>query len=209
MGSRLRSRDTMPPHLYSNEAEAVLLRALVHEFRHALDHDHDRAHALGRRPSPTYTRALVSALERALDLERTLELRRLFASARELAPASCVSLRQQPLQADRELAGPSYKDTLYTLLCDLWRYVIQSSKSPQTKRVYLRVLRFIAPITRLPPELLQQIFFIIIDDATQTSLSLMAVCRDWYDMVTSIWVSLILGVTTSREAVTNKLERNP
>ena len=199
----------MPPHLYSNQAEAVLLRALVHEFRHALEHDHERAHALGRRSSPTYTRALVRALERALDLERTLELRRLFASARELAPASNVSVRQRPPQTDRELAGTSYKDLLYTLLCDLRQYVMPSSKSPQTKHVYLRVLRFIAPITRLPPELLQQIFFIIIDDVTQTSLSLMAVCRDWHDMVTSIWVSLILGATTSREAVTNKLERNP
>lgn len=200
----------MPPHFYSNEAEAVLLRALAHEFRRALEHDHERAHALGHRPSPTHTRALVSALERARDLERTLELRRLFASARELAPASGLSLQPQLPQVDRELAGPSYKGTLYTLLCDLWRYVIQSSKSPQTKRVYLRVLNFVAPITRLPPELLQQIFLIIIiDEASKTSLSLMGVCRDWYDMVTSIWVSLILGATTSKEAVTNKLERNP
>jgi len=200
---------TNPPPLYLNEDEAVLLRAIVHEFRHALKQDDERAHALGRRPSPTHTRALVSALERARDLERTIELRRLFACARELAPASGLNLRQRPLQVDKELAGPSYKDTLYTLLCDLWRHVIHSTKSLQTQSVYLRVLHFIAPITRLPPELLQQIFLVIIDGGNQTSLSLMTVCRGWYDIATSIWTSLILGATTSRDAVTNKLERNP
>lgn len=201
---------TKPPPLYLNEAEPVLPRALVHEFRHALERDHERARVLGRLPSPTHTRALISALERALDLKRTLELRRVFACARELAPASSLNLRQrQPLQVDKELAGPVYKDTLYILLCDLWRHVIHSSKSPQTERVYLRGLHFIAPITRLPPELLQQIFLVIIDDPNQTSLSLMAVCRDWYNVVTSIWVSLILEATTSRDAVANKLERNP
>jgi hypothetical protein len=198
---------TMPVPLYLSEAEPVLLRALVHEFRHALKRVHERAHALGRPPSRTHTRALVNALERARDLERTLELRRMLALARELVPAS--GLRQRPLQVDKELAGPSYKDTLYSLLCDLWRYVIQSSKSPQTARVYVRVLHFIAPITRLPPELLQQIFLVIIDEATQPSLFLMAACRHWYNIVTSIRASLILGTTTSRDAVTKKLERNP
>ena len=195
---------TLPPLLYSIDAEAVLLRAFVHEFRHALEREDERAHALGRPHSPAHTRALVSALERSRELERTLELRRMFACVRELAPLSGLNLWRRPI-----LAGPGYKDTLYPLLCDLWRHVVQTSKSPQSQPGYLRALQCIAPITRLPPELLQQIFLVIIDEATQSSLLLMAVCRDWYIVVSSIWASLTLGNSADRDAVRKKLERNP
>ena len=74
---------------------------------------------------------------------------------------------------------------------------------------YLQVLFFITPITRLPTELLQRVFLIIIDEATETQWSIMGVCKRWYKAVTGIWASLNLGTTTASDAVTKKLERNP
>jgi hypothetical protein len=67
----------------------------------------------------------------------------------------------------------------------------------------------IAPITRLPPELLHQILLIVIDDASHSPLLLMRVSKLWYTIVTGIWAPLKLGTTTPRNAITRKLERNP
>jgi hypothetical protein len=69
-------------------------------------------------------------------------------------------------------------------------------------------IQIITPITRLPTELLQQIFLIIIDEASGPPLVLMHVCKHWHTIVTSIWASLELGTTTPKDAVTKKLERN-
>jgi hypothetical protein len=74
---------------------------------------------------------------------------------------------------------------------------------------YWWLIQIITPITRLPPELLHQIFLIIIDEASGPPLVLMRVCKHWYTIITSIWASLKLGITTPKHAVTNKLERNP
>ena len=60
----------------------------------------------------------------------------------------------------------------------------------------------------LPPELLQQIFLIIIDNDNDSPLVLMRVCKYWYDIVTGIWASLKLGTTTPKDAVIAKLERD-
>jgi len=70
------------------------------------------------------------------------------------------------------------------------------------------LIQIIVPITRLPPELLQQIFLIIIDETSDPPLALMQVCRFWYTIVTGIWASLKLGTRTPKQAVTSKLERN-
>jgi hypothetical protein len=60
------------------------------------------------------------------------------------------------------------------------------------------------PSTRVAP-----INFIpIIDDASNSPLVLMLVCKHWYTTVTGIWASLKLGTRTPRDAVTRKLERN-
>jgi hypothetical protein len=73
---------------------------------------------------------------------------------------------------------------------------------------YWWLIQIIAPIRRLPRELLQHIFLIIIDEASGPPLVLTRVCRYWYTTVTSIWASLNLGITTPKDAVTKKLERN-
>ena len=83
---------------------------------------------------------------------------------------------------------------------DLWHH------SPEAREDYWCIIDFIAPITRLPFELLRQIFLIIIDGAS--GLPLLLVCKQWNAVVTSIWASLNLGTGTPIEAVTRKLERN-
>ena len=66
---------------------------------------------------------------------------------------------------------------------------------------------FIAPITRLPFELLREIFRIIIDKASGPPSALMLVCERWHAIVTSMWAPLNLGTTTPIDAVKRTLER--
>ncbi len=70
------------------------------------------------------------------------------------------------------------------------------------------LIQIIAPITRLPQELLHQILLILIDNANHSPLVLTRVSKLWYTTVAGIWASLKLGTTTPRDAVTRKLERN-
>jgi hypothetical protein len=73
---------------------------------------------------------------------------------------------------------------------------------------YWWLIQIITPITRLPPELLQQILLIVIDNANESPLVLMRVCKYWYKIVAGIWASLKLGTRTPKDVVTRKLERN-
>ena len=73
---------------------------------------------------------------------------------------------------------------------------------------YWCITQFITPITRLPIELLHQIFLAIIEETSGPPLALMLVCKQWHAIVTSIWSSLNLGTTTPIHAVARKLERN-
>jgi hypothetical protein len=52
------------------------------------------------------------------------------------------------------------------------------------------LIQIITPITRLPPELLQQILLLVIDDVGGSPLELMRVCKLWYSVVSGIWASL-------------------
>ena len=69
---------------------------------------------------------------------------------------------------------------------------------------YSCIIQFIAPITRLPIELLRQIFLAIIEETSGSPLPLvlMLVCKQWHAIVTSIWASLNLGTTTPAYTVT-------
>ena len=73
---------------------------------------------------------------------------------------------------------------------------------------YWCIIKFVTPITRLPFELLHQIFLAIIEETSGPPLALMLVCKQWHDIVTSIWSSLNLGTTTPMDAVTRRLERS-
>jgi len=76
------------------------------------------------------------------------------------------------------------------------------------RQEYWWLIQIIAPITRLPPELLQQILLIIIDEASDSPFVLMLVCKYWYTTVTGIWASLNLSTRTPEDAVTSQLDRN-
>ena len=78
--------------------------------------------------------------------------------------------------------------------------------SGETGDEYSCLIHFIAPITRLPFELLRQIFLIIIDGAS--GLPLLFVCTQWNAVVTSIWAPLYLQTITPLDVVTRKLERS-
>jgi len=107
------------------------------------------------------------------------------------------------------LADSTLKDIIYSIEPDhriwfahcLWR-------SSHTLQEYWWFIQIIVPITRLPPELLQQIFLIIIDETSDPPFALMRVCKNWYTIITGIWASLELGTRTPEHAVTSKLERN-
>ena len=73
---------------------------------------------------------------------------------------------------------------------------------------YWCIIQFITPITHLPIELLHQIFLAIIEETSGPPLALMLVCKQWHDIVVTIWSSLSLGTTTPIDAVARKLERN-
>ena len=91
----------------------------------------------------------------------------------------------------------------YGVAKDLWQC------SPEKIDEYSCLTHLIAPIIRLPIELLHQIFLIIIDDITSGSpLALMLVCKQWHIIVTSIWASLNLGTTTPIDAVKSTLKRS-
>ena len=73
---------------------------------------------------------------------------------------------------------------------------------------YWWFIQIIAPITRLPQELLHQILLILIDNASHSPLALMRVSKLWYTTISGIWASLKLGTRTPRDAVARKLKRN-
>ena len=81
-------------------------------------------------------------------------------------------------------------------------------RSLDRKDEYSSIIHFIAPITRLPLELLQQIFLIIIDEGSGSPLGLILVCKHWRAIVTRMWASLNLGTRTPIDTVTSKLERS-
>jgi len=115
----------------------------------------------------------------------------------------------EPITYGGVLADPELKDTIYSIIPNhrhmLARYLWRDS---HTRQEYWWLIQIIAPINRLPPELLQQILLIIIDETTDPPLALMLVCKYWNTTLTSIWASLTLGAGTPKYAVTRKLQRN-
>ena len=69
---------------------------------------------------------------------------------------------------------------------------------------YSCITQFITPITRLPIELLHQIFLAIIEETNDPPLALMLVCKQWHSIVISMWSSLNLGKRTPIDVVTNQ-----
>jgi len=122
----------------------------------------------------------------------------------EVRKSTCLVTYSEVL-ADSKLKEIIYSidpDNRRRLAHDLW----SSSHTLQEDWWFIQI---IVPITRLPPELLQQIFLILINEPSHSPLELMPVCKNWYTTVTGIWASLNLGTGTPKQAVISKLNRNP
>ena len=76
--------------------------------------------------------------------------------------------------------------TYYGVTRNLWHH------SREARDEYSCIIEFIAPITRLSVELLQQIFLIIIDETNGPPSVLILVCKYWLATVTSIWAALTI-----------------
>jgi len=110
-----------------------------------------------------------------------------------------ITQEQKPLLSTPWVKPRSVPQPNNTLPPDIW---------PRRQQGYWWLIQVITPIARLPPELLHQIFLIIIDNDNDSPSVLMRVCTDWYNIVTGIWGSLKLGTTTPKDAVIAKLERD-
>ena len=108
-------------------------------------------------------------------------------------------------------SGVADSSTIRDILSDLHHDGIAHHlwhNSPEGRDEYSCIINFIAPITRLPFELLQQIFLIIIDQASSPPPVLTLVCNNWHAIVTSTWVSLKLGTRTPMDVIARKLKGN-
>ena len=112
--------------------------------------------------------------------------------------------RAEPIAYGEVLADPALRDVIHSID---HKYRMLVHRLWHTHK-YLCFTQIIAPVTRLPPELLQQIFLFIIDETGHSPLLLMQVSKLWYTIVTGIWASLRLGATTPKNAITSKLAKN-
>jgi len=108
---------------------------------------------------------------------------------------------------DEVLADLKIKDILDSIIPE---YSHELSHHLWRHSEHFWLIQIIAPVTRLPPELLYSILNTIIDDdASGPPVRLMLVCKHWYTIVAGIWASFKLGTRTPRDTVARKLERNP
>jgi len=167
-------------------------------------------------PAKALVRALAEAREEVMDeaglsLEQAIEL---LAEARNewwiqfLLPVPTLPHSSYRLTYDEVLADLKIRDILDSIMPEC-RHELTHHLSQYSEHFWL--IQIISPVTRLPLELLQQIFSAIIndDDASGPPLMLMLVCKHWHTIVTGIWASLKLGTKTPRDTVARKLERNP
>ena len=127
-------------------------------------------------------------------------------------------LGEQRVTPSLPQAVQSHPPTYAEVLADLKIKAILDSITPKRRHGLARqlwghsehwwLIQIVAPVTRLPLELLQSILSTIIGDASNSPLVLMLVCKHWNTAVTGIWAPLKLGTRTPRHAVTRRLERN-
>ena len=186
-------------------AEALALAKALEEAK-ALAEAEVRARA-----SAELTLPRAQALVQALELGRTLALAmtRTREPARTREPILALKPMVDKFTYNEVLADSKLKDIIYSIKPDhRHSLACHLCRLPHTGQEYRWLIQIIAPITRLPPELLQEILHIIIDNASLSPLVLMRVCKHWYIQVTGIWASLKIGTRTSKDAVSRKLERN-
>ena len=192
-------RAPVPEHALERALEraSALERALEFANEHTSRRRTRRMSDASEPLALTHERARVLTRERTVALERT----------RVLQPKVVVP-QNQPFDLDAVLADSDIMHIInsiesyhrFQLARVLWLY------SSQTKHKYSWLFHFITPITRLPPELLQQILLIVIDEVSDSPSVLVHVCKHWHSIVTGFWASLKLGTKTTNDHVIRKLE---
>ena len=206
------SEESDEPPQWRTESERVLVLAEALADARAADVEVDagsetstalaRARVLAMTMAPV--RARVRALAHSLTQSEVEAVVRAAMKARAARWGKARVFTYGEISADSEVMDiiDSIKpDQRHQFTHDVWQY------SPSLQEVWW-LIQIVAPITRLPSELLQQILLLIIDDASDSPLVLMQVSKHWYTIVTGIWASLKLGTTTPKSVVTRKLERN-
>ena len=160
------------------------------------------------------------AVALASDMRRQLEGQREVwsqtrADAKAKAEAEAIAEVWAAQKGERAVSsmpsGSADSSRVRDILTSLNRYGVANDLwhcSPETRDEYSCIIHFITPITRLPFELLLQIFLLIINETRSPPSTLMLVCKHWHDIVTSIWASLNLGTTTPIDAVISTLKRS-
>ena len=113
------------------------------------------------------------------------------ADADALALACAWGWARREAQAQDEIMPSALADLskIADILSNLNRYGVAFDlwhRSHGTRDEYSSITQFIAPITRLPLELLHEIFLIFIDEDSGPPSTLMLVCKHWHVIVTSI-----------------------
>jgi hypothetical protein len=160
-----------------------------------------RAQARSKAQAWARAKALVQALVQARAQARALE-----AEARARARPLMLEPMTKTFTYQDVLADPKLKKIIYSIKPD-HRYSL-AGLLRRCSQEYWWLIQIVTPITRLPTELLHQIFLVVIDETSHSPLVLMQVCKLWHTMVTGIWASLNLGTRTPKHAVTTKLKRN-
>jgi hypothetical protein len=195
------------------EAKAKALRQKVETKLLALEREMAQARQLKQTLERELERAVELAVEVLVKVEAVVKVESVVKAVVKtltLAMALVKALVTTKGTADtftyaEVLADPKLKKIIYAIEPD---YRFRLARHIPRYSQYHWLTQIVTPVTRLPPELLQRIFFIIIDEASDSPLVLMRVCKHWYTIVTGIWSSLKLGTTTPKDAVTSKLERN-
>ena len=97
---------------------------------------------------------------------------------------------------DEIVANSTLMDIIYSIEPDHRLHLAHHLWEQRQK--YWWLIQIIAPITRLPLELLQQVLLIIIDEASDSPLYLMQVSTLWCTTINGIWASLKLGQRRQR-----------
>ena len=165
-------------------------------------------------PSPTWARALEAQIETLAKANaRVVEAQE---KVRTEAPALALTCERAQTPEPMEytfayngvLADSKLKHSIYSINPDPPRTPAYNLWRSHTLQADWWCIQIIAPITRLPSDLLRHLLFISIDNASDPPLMLMLVCKQWHAIITAICVSLKLGTTTPERAVTSKLERH-
>jgi hypothetical protein len=159
-----------------------------------------RAQARSKAQAWARAKALVQALVQARAQARALE-----AEARARARPLMLEPMTKTFTYQDVLADPKLKKIIYSIKPD-HRYSL-AGLLRRCSQEYWWLIQIVTPITRLPTELLHQIFLVVIDETSHSPLVLMQVCKHWHAIVTTIWGSLNLGTRTPKDAVITEVRK--